>query len=99
MKKTDNAPVETGAEEKTEGQAVTSPEVQAPAESAARAEGNGAPERTQVYLRHKTPYPQYRRACFALTRRDAPYEVTAAQLAILQADPLVAVTVPKEAAK
>jgi hypothetical protein len=39
-----------------------------------------------VILRHKSPYPRYRRAGLLLTARWEPYTVTAEQRAALQAD-------------
>ncbi|MDR1286767.1 MAG: hypothetical protein LBK08_04075 [Treponema sp.] len=44
-----------------------------------------------VTLRHKTPYPGYRRAGIVLTNQFKPYTVTAAQLAALKTDTWVEV--------
>jgi hypothetical protein len=42
-----------------------------------------------VLLRHKTPYPHYRRAGLLLTQQFKPYAVTKEQLIILGKDPWV----------
>jgi len=42
-----------------------------------------------VFIRHNTPYKEYRRAGLVLTQDSQPYEITAEQKAILQADPRV----------
>jgi hypothetical protein len=51
---------------------------------------NGAPpdtgEKQTVTLRHKSPYPHYRRAGLVLTDQFKPYEVTALQLDALEED-------------
>jgi hypothetical protein len=46
----------------------------------------GKPKTCQVTLRHKTPYPRYRRAGLLLTNQWAAYEVTEKQLAALKTD-------------
>ncbi|MDR0876571.1 MAG: hypothetical protein LBN21_00845 [Treponema sp.] len=61
------------------------------------AQGNGGNPNAQggstqkVILRHKTAYPQYRRAGLILTQKVAEYEVTDKQLAILKKDSWVIV--------
>ena len=51
--------------------------------------GNG--KKQTVTLRHKTSYPQYRRAGLVLTSQFKPYEVTVEQLEVFKHDPWVEV--------
>jgi hypothetical protein len=55
-------------------------------------------ETSTVTLRHKTPYPHYRRAGLLLTNQWKPYTVTAAQLAALKTDSWVEVREPPKPA-
>jgi len=52
-----------------------------------KTEGIGAKE--AVSLRHRTPYPCYRRAGLVLTDQFKPYEVSVDQLEVLKKDPWV----------
>ncbi len=51
----------------------------------------GNVKKLSVILRHKTEYPQYRRAGLVLTQKTETYEVTEEQLAMLKKDPWVVV--------
>jgi len=42
-----------------------------------------------VFIGHNTPYKEYRRAGLVLTQDSQPFEITAEQMAILQADPRI----------
>ncbi|MDR2136407.1 MAG: hypothetical protein LBO76_07310, partial [Treponema sp.] len=48
--------------------------------------GDAAAGGVTVTLRHKSPYPHYRRAGLLLTKQWKPYTVVAAQLAVLKED-------------
>jgi len=54
-------------------------------------ENNANAKKQPVVLRHKTEYPRYRRAGLVLTQMPETYEVTDAQLALLEKDPWVVV--------
>jgi hypothetical protein len=56
------------------------------------------PETSLVTLRHKSPYPHYRRAGLLLTGRWKSYAVTAEQRAALENDAWVEIQKPKEPA-
>jgi hypothetical protein len=62
-----------------------------PGKAAKKPQTPAARKTVQVFLRHKTPHPRYRRAGLLLTNRLRPYAVTAEQLAALKKDSWVEV--------